>query len=1332
MILETVLFTALPRARKGNELLLSVLISPQLGGEEGRPARLPLSRYADFREGRWAQIVAGIEWDTVLRWSRDDADEDYLTTERISPDPDVDLFALMFPTDMPVDPFTFSNAGDAQILSYPAGRLADELDSLQETIARQSGELRPVNDALVTRKGSYGRLPLDGFVMDAARRQRTWAEIERRLADAGVLTTPDQGTEGTALATAMLERTLAPSITAGQPSKPLWPDLDFHEVVSALQSHPNLLRRLGLLVDLRATLSGVRARTGTPRVYVGSDWPPPYDPDAAGVDITTVFPRVRTTLTNSYFRPAPRGDSLTDDGYADLGSARAITSAIESEVLATETTATDLARMMTTGLETYGTPERSAVPARSSVGVEIARRDEAAALRLTMREMTEYHRALATGDDVLLDAEDVVLGYRVDVKAPRSDGWRSLHRRRGTLTPYTGRTARSPIDLGEDEGWSEPASSHNPEDGQDGRPLRLRLRESLAVWTGWSLALPKPGRSLGDDDQPTDDVTAAEAPDLIDSMHGTIDYAAPAAGARLPALRFSAAQYQARLRWVDLAGSSLEPDAEGGSILPFYYQRHDPVSFPDMVYVDDPVWAEAADVLVVRTGNLPKDNRRQSQRWIAPPKVAASLCVTHGMFDDARGVPRPDTYATIAERESASLAEGPLAADPGAVPYLPDPLAEGLFVRGIPTRRGAYSAEASLSYRGAWPAREVAQIVLDGSRANGAAVTGDRLVVGLEPGRVAHLRVSHSLSASGLSLMDLWRRIRSFARQDRARKGAYWQLTPDRLVVAVHAVQRPVSPPKFVTGGRDQSWKASRAAGDAAATLAGKITVDQPSTQALNILGLRTYAVDDGPSTAPPAIVSNAPVGVLATEKVEDPAPGGGQADVQVRVRATLPDTRRSTLALEAEAVSRFAEHFRQSMTTRAVSTPITINGGREIAAGTVRITYVSGDATVTAPETAYSVDVAGGKVTLNPTAPAADRIPLGIDLTISYVPGPITRLSSESSVTPASRRRVSVAVPSSARPQPPQAEWILPTFEWSGPTGSDRRSTRRGAGLRLYLARPWYSSGLGEELAVVLRPQGAQSGRDEARDALVTQWGRDAITVSGSLPVDRYPRPEHFTNGEQVARGVRMAEVDAPVDIVRYPVGAEDSRGNVLGYDAERDMWYVDIVVNPGTAYRPFLRLALARYQPVSVSGLNLSPVTLVDVVQLEPDRFASVAVSSVKGRRTARISLTGRSYVRNDAGAGPGPAVAILEKYEGPRGPKVTPSSLAVWTPQRSVQLNGRVTNSGEATWTGNVDLPSAGSDVYRIVLEQYESHRSDGSSSGSGAKLGSRLVHQDIIGI
>ena len=137
MILETILFTALPTARKGNELFASVLMSPQLGGEEGNPKRLPLSRYSDFRQGEWARIVRDIEWQLTLRWSVDDRQEDYLDAERISDDPDPDLFAIMFPDDMPVDPYVFRNPADAAIVSYPAARLAADLDRMQVAVARR-------------------------------------------------------------------------------------------------------------------------------------------------------------------------------------------------------------------------------------------------------------------------------------------------------------------------------------------------------------------------------------------------------------------------------------------------------------------------------------------------------------------------------------------------------------------------------------------------------------------------------------------------------------------------------------------------------------------------------------------------------------------------------------------------------------------------------------------------------------------------------------------------------------------------------------------------------------------------------------------------------------------------------------------------------------------------------------------------------------------------------------------------------------------------------------------------------------------------------------------
>ncbi len=1345
MILETVLFTALPTRREGNDLYASVLISPQLGGEEGNPRRLPLSRYQDFRGGRWPQIVDDITWQLTLRWSADDSQEDYLDAIRISPDPDPELFATIFPDDMPVDPFVFRNLGDAQLLSYPAGRVDEDLEVLQGAILGSSPEVRPRTRELVSDNGVYAKLPMDGFVIDAARHAKFALEIDQVLATNGVLTTPAPGAEGTARSIAMLQRMLRPSALAQKVTKTQWPDLDFHAVVSLLQSHPNLLRRLGLLVDLRVPITRIRRQTGTPRVYAMVDWPPPYNPDALGLDITTMFPRVRTTLGDKYFRPKPATDGLDDSGFVKLNSARAITSHVESEALATQTSASGLARIFTENRETFGTPDREGIPARHSAGVEIVRPDEAQRWQGRMQRANDLSQALTRLDDLLTDAEDVVMGYRVDIRKVGEGTWHSLHRRHGTLTPYVGSSPQKGVDLGDDEGWTEVAVTGDPEDTAELAEQKLRIREALAQWDGWSLSLPKPGKALDANDQPASPTAADEAEALIKSMHGTIDYDAPAAGARLPALRFSTTDYEARMRWVDLGGNSADPDDAGGSILRFPYLRHDPVPSPDFYLQAEPVWSELSDVMVLRTANTAADNRTSTQRWIAPPKAAAFFCLTHGVFDDAQGRPKAGMFATIAGRESRVIPTEVVTggvhvvpSDPGAVPYLPDPLADGLLIRGGPKRGATYDAEVSLGYRGNWPNVEVAQITARSARAgrNRTVVAGDKISVELEPGRVAHLRVSHSLTNDGLRLMDLWRRGSRNGNAQRARKGAYWMLTPDRVLTVVHAVQRPVSAPEFVVSPAGKRWRASRDAGASAAQLSGFLTVDAPSTDSVDIFGSRTYAVDDGPGTGDPYVVVNADMGVVGTDSVEDPAPGGGEATVEQRVRAAFTDTRRQQVTLTAVAKSRFAEYFRKSISASAASDVISLNGGRPVVEGSVRISWrtfsPTGEATDgRATDGMFTLDPVRGAVTLQRDESTGERVPRTAILTISFIPGPISKSSTDTSV-PSRQRRGSVTVPSSARPLAPQAEWILPAFEWSGPSGNRRTSTRGGGLLRIYLARPWFSSGIGEELAVVLEPANG-GARNPARDALVTQWGLDPITTGGSLPRSGAPLQRHFTNTNLRASNVRLAEMDARVDIVRYRVGSHNARGAISGYDADRDMYFVDIEMDPGYAYRPFVRLALARYQPSSVGDLQLSPVTMVDVVQLEPDRTASVAISGNGTKQSAAVTLSGPSYAGNELGGGPGVARAILERYDGPTGAKVDPTLSAAWTALQTVTMRGEVTGSGSATWTGRLTVPKARpAGTYRIVIEQFEQIRTDGNAGNVRETVGERLVHQDIIGI
>jgi hypothetical protein len=54
--------------------------------------------------------------------------------------------------------------------------------------------------------------------------------------------------------------------------------------------------------------------------------------------------------------------------------------------------------------------------------------------------------------------------------------------------------------------------------------------------------------------------------------------------------------------------------------------------------------------------------------------------------------------------------------------------------------------------------------------------------------------------------------------------------------------------------------------------------------------------------------------------------------------------------------------------------------------------------------------------------------------------------------------------------------------------------------------------------------------------------------------------------------------------------------------FDPDCRLWYCDIEVNWGTAYYPFIRLALARYQPTSLPTAHLSNIVLTDFRRSRP----------------------------------------------------------------------------------------------------------------------------------
>ena len=60
--------------------------------------------------------------------------------------------------------------------------------------------------------------------------------------------------------------------------------------------------------------------------------------------------------------------------------------------------------------------------------------------------------------------------------------------------------------------------------------------------------------------------------------------------------------------------------------------------------------------------------------------------------------------------------------------------------------------------------------------------------------------------------------------------------------------------------------------------------------------------------------------------------------------------------------------------------------------------------------------------------------------------------------------------VPSSAPPDEPRVLYTVPTFRWNDSASPGRLdSTRLRNGLRVWLDRPWFSSGDGELLGVLI-----------------------------------------------------------------------------------------------------------------------------------------------------------------------------------------------------------------------------------------------------------------------
>jgi hypothetical protein len=218
-----------------------------------------------------------------------------------------------------------------------------------------------------------------------------------------------------------------------------------------------------------------------------------------------------------------------------------------------------------------------------------------------------------------------------------------------------------------------------------------------------------------------------------------------------------------------------------------------------------------------------------------------------------------------------------------------------------------------------------------------------------------------------------------------------------------------------------------------------------------------------------------------------------------------------------------------------------------------------------------------------------------------------------------------------------------------------------------------------------------------------VTQWGLDPLWRSGDTSTPEYPLAADFKTAVNVMHNLTINELPG---VRRFT-----AVGHSVKFDEDRGLWYCDLEIAPKDAYYPFLRLALARFQPNSVAGAHLSRVVIADFIQLVPGRSVTVVPDRVgAAAKSLTVTVSGVSYIQTSAGVAPADIEASLET----RSPDVPGDLGWVAVAGSTVELKAQRVATlapGHFNWAGKVNLPAArGAKPYRLVIREFETFISD----------------------
>jgi hypothetical protein len=1142
--------------------------------------------------------------------------------------------------------------------------------------------------------------------------------------------------------------------------------LDFHKALTALTSYPALMRALGLVFDVTlpasfaarspSSTAGPYLSLAVTRVTPGWSW---------RVEVSLSLPSTSYVRDTTRFEAAPatdaaaaaKGDYLASDivdGYLALSPNLfgLVGVDLDGALLKAMTLADNVAAVSDPSIVDQ------VLPSLRSGGVSLIANGRAQEVLRSIRDNTAFNQAEASNSPFPrpFTARDLTRGYRLDIWSSQDGSWRSLHRRNGAYA--FGADGGLVFHTEDEEGFTQLGVAEptpDPERKEDkvaaaaGVPqpsTDLYVHERIARWNGWSLSAPRPATPINRSPNPA---LAAE-PDPTENEPITpfkMRASFSAYPGSLPRLRFGAL-YRLRARAVDLAGSSpalddATPDrfvAPLGDPLPYF--RFEPISPPLILLRTEPGRGGSLLRMVIRSYNSSPaldsaPTEEIDERHMAPPKADVLTVERHGKFDNSAGQVRGDsaTYDLIVARDKGHFPTvGNVPIEPAAqavTPYFPDPLARGVALAGAPNTPDDTTGEiegghlryevlagveprlgsvTKITFSAPWPNSQPMRLVLAGSASPPVWNNAERmLAVFLPKAAVAEIPVSCYVAPGDLDLMGVWdwmlawfnaAETGAMAGPDagvdvvefanlrglltrQVLEGGHPMITPAQNLTLVHAVQQPLGRP---------AWLMLPVTHDPAAPIIASALRNgfSPITAWRSLAS--HHAVLLGGLRISGASSAKIDVNAQWTEYFDNlNEPGPTTSPAATHVEAIEVKTLDPGMIAADGAASRYVAVYVQQIDTLWFAAPFDLLQG------------VESPFQLAAPVHEFD-DTKHRQVRYKAVATSrfSEYFPAsGLDFTRASDP-------------------LMVDVPSSARPAAPDILYVVPTFGWERQESTNVKTEyRQGNGLRVYLNRPWYSSGVGELLGVVLWPSSQSYPDDATRDqykTLFTQWGLDPIWATGAL--ETVPSIGDFTLATATAVNLTLEKTSLTVDVA----------GHQVGYDPDRRLWYCDIELSVPTSYAPFIRMALARYQPRSIAGTELSQVVLTDYAQLTPDRSSALTVDPADPKM-------GRLWVGGLAPSGPTRSfiTVTVERREpaigGDLGWKIAAAGEV-----RVIEDNPAPSDPQSVLWQGSIVFPRAPPrGRFRVVIREFEVYQIDhfpGDIFMNGPNYGERLVYASII--